>query len=529
MSTNVSPAVPAKAGTREWLGLAVLALPTLLLSLDQSVLFLALPHLAESLAPTGTQTLWIMDVYGFMIAGFLVTMGTLGDRIGRRKLLLIGALFVGATSLIAAYSTSSEMLIASRALLGVAAATLMPSTLALISNMFQDPGQRGRAIAVWASCFMAGTALGPVIGGVMLDQFWWGSVFLLGVPVTLILLIAGPILLPEYKDPNAGKIDLISVGLSLATILPVIFGLKEVARYGWEPVPLLAIAVGVLVGVLFVRRQNHLEHPLLDLRLFRSGAFTSSLLILMLAMATMGGSYLFITGSLQMVEGLSPTAAGMWMVPSAVASIVAAMIAPTLTKRLPMGVVIGAGLGLTTVGYLLVAFVDPVGGLPLLVTGFVVAFFGTGPIGALGTNLVVSSAPPEKGGSAASLSETSGEFGVSLGVAALGSLGTALYRGDVTVPEGVPADAAETVRGGMEGAVVVAQQLPGELGEKVLSAARDAYTSGLNTVAVVCASLIAVTAVLAVTLLRKVGAGEQPQGEEPEPAKDAEGSLASSS
>ncbi|MER8226333.1 MFS transporter [Streptomyces sp. NPDC094143] len=518
MSSHVSPATPVKAGTREWLGLAVLALPTLLLALDQSVLFLALPHLAESLHPTGTQTLWIMDIYGFMIAGFLVTMGTLGDRIGRRRLLLIGATFVGATSLLAAYSTSAEMLIATRALLGVAAATLMPSTLALISNMFQDPGQRGRAIAVWASCFMAGTALGPMIGGVMLDYFWWGSVFLLGVPVMVILLIAGPVLLPEYRDPDGGRLDLFSVALSLGTILPVIFGLKEIARYGWQPLPLLVIVAGLAVGVVFVRRQTRLTHPLLDLRLFRSGAFTSALLVLMLAMATMGGSYLFITGFLQMVEGLSPTAAGLWMVPSALASIVAAMIAPSLTKRLPMGLVIGGGLALTTVGYLLVAFVDPVGGLPLLITGFVIAFFGTGPIGALGTNLVVSSAPPEKGGSAASLSETSGEFGVSLGVAAFGSLGTALYRGDITVPQGVPAEQAQAVRGGMEGAIVAAQDLPADLRDQVLTAAREAYTGGLNVVGVVCASLIAVTAVLAVTLLRKVG-GTPPAEDEPAAAR----------
>ncbi|MEU5978777.1 MFS transporter [Streptomyces sp. NPDC047315] len=523
-SPGASPGVaPQKAGTREWAGLAVLALPTLLLSLDQSVLYLALPHLAESLAPTGTQTLWIMDVYGFMMAGFLVTMGTLGDRIGRRRLLTVGAVAVSATSLLAAFSTSAEMLIVARALLGVAAATLMPSTLALIGNMFQDPHQRGRAIAVWASCFMGGTALGPVVGGVLLEYFWWGSVFVLGVPVMAVLLVAGPLVLPEYRDEKAGRIDMLSVALSLAAILPVIYGLKETARNGWEPQAAGAVAAGLVFGVLFVVRQRGLVHPLLDLALFRRAAFTSWLLILLLAMSTMSGVYYFVTGYMQMVAGLSPFEAGLWMVPSALMSVVAATLAPTLVRHLPMGVVVGAGLGLAAVGYLVLAFVDPVGGLPLLITGFVVSFFGTGPIGALGTNLVVSSAPPEKGGSAASLSETSGEFGVSFGLAAFGSLGGALYQSGVEVPDGVTGADAEAVRGSIEGALAVAGSLPADLGDQVLAAARDAYTGGLTVVAVACAVLAAITGVITVTALRNVGAQRpEGQGTDPESVREPE-------
>ncbi|MFD1940159.1 MFS transporter [Nonomuraea mangrovi] len=504
----------SQAGARKWMGLAVLALPTLLISLDQSVLFLALPHLVEALSPTGTQTLWIMDVYGFLIAGFLVTMGTLGDRIGRRKLLMIGATAVGLTSLLAAYASSAEMLIATRALLGISAATLMPSTLALISNMFHDPQQRGRAIAVWAGCFMAGTALGPVVGGVLLEFFWWGSVFLLGVPVMLILLIAAPILLPEYKDPDGGKLDLLSVVLSLAAILPIVYGLKELTRHGWEPLPLVAVVVGAAVGALFVRRQRNLTHPLLDLGLFRSGAFTAALVILLVSMVATGGGYLFITGFLQMVEGLPPMAAGLWMVPSAIASIVAAQLAPALAKRFPLSLVIGVGLLVSMVGYLLIVFVEPVGGMPLIVAGFVTVFFGGGPIGALGTNLVVGSAPPEKGGSAAALSSISGDLGASLGIAALGSLGTAVYRGVVTVPDGLPADVSQAVSGGLEHAIVAARQLPAETAAKALTAARDAYTSGLNAIGIVCAVIAAITAAIALTALRKAGASS-PAGPRP--------------
>ncbi|MEU6615577.1 MFS transporter [Streptomyces parvus] len=503
MSSN-APAPPGgKAGPREWLGLAVLALPTLLISLDQSVLYLALPHLAEELHPTGTQTLWIMDIYGFLIAGFLITMGTLGDRIGRRRLLMIGTVAVGLTSIAAAYSTSAETLIVTRALLGVAAATLMPSTLALISNIFTDPRQRGRAIAVWASCFMGGTALGPVVGGVLLEFFWWGSVFLLGVPVMVLLLILAPLVLPEYKDPEAGRIDLTSVLLSLVSILSIIYGLKELARHGVDPLPVAAIGAGLAVGTAFVKRQGTMEHPLLDLKLFRVTAFTAALLILMVSMLGTGGGYLFITGFLQMVEGMSPMEAGLWMVPSAVVSILAAQAAPVFAERFRLSTVVGVSLLIGTAGYAMLVFVVPVGGLPLLLAGFVIIFVGVGTFGALGTNLVVGSVPPERGGSAAALSSISGDLGNALGVATLGSLGAAVYRDTIAPPPGIPVDASEAARASMEGAVAAARQLPPEAADALMTAARAAYTSGLNTIGIACAVIGAVSAATALTLLRE--------------------------
>ncbi|MEW2068872.1 MFS transporter [Streptomyces sp. NPDC007346] len=515
MSSNAPEAPVRKAGTREWVGLATLALPTLLISLDQSVLYLALPHLAEGLNPTGTQTLWIMDIYGFLIAGFLITMGTLGDRIGRRKLLLIGATAVGIASVAAAYSTSAEALIVTRALLGIAAATLMPSTLALISNMFQDPYQRGRAIAVWASCFMGGTALGPVVGGAMLEHFWWGSVFLIGVPVMVVLLIVAPFVLPEYKNPNAGRIDLFSVLLSLVAILTVVYGLKELARYGFEPVPALSIVVGLAVGAVFVSRQGKLADPLLDLKLFKIGAFTAALLILMVSMLGTGGGYLFITGFVQMVEGYSPMEAGLWMVPAAIASIVAAQLAPILAKRYPLSTVIGVSLLIGMTGYVLLVFVGPVGGMPLLITGFVITFIGVGTFGALGTNLVVGSVPPERGGSAAALSSISGDLGTALGIATLGSLGTAVYRTTLTVPDGTPSAAAGSAEASMEGALTAARTLPSEAADSLLAAASEAYAGGLNAIGVACAVVTALSATFAFTLLRK-SRGAVPSGDAPE-------------
>lgn len=265
------------AGVREWTGLAVLALPALLISIDLSVMILALPHISSSLGADSSQQLWIVDIYGFMLSGFLITMGTLGDRIGRRKLLLLGGTAFAVASLLAAFSQSAEMLIVARALLGIAGATVSPSTLALIGNMFRDHKQRSLAIGIWLMCSMGGMALGPVVGGIMLERFWWGSVFLLGVPVMLILLLIGPILLPEYRQLESGRIDLFSVLLSLLAILPFIYGLKEIATHGLHITPLLFVLTGAVLGAVFVTRQRMLTNPLLDLRLFANHGFGTAL------------------------------------------------------------------------------------------------------------------------------------------------------------------------------------------------------------------------------------------------------------
>ncbi|MDA8368324.1 MAG: MFS transporter [Nocardiopsaceae bacterium] len=499
---EAAPPTGARAGRREWLGLAVLALPTLLLSLDMSVLHLALPHLAADLRPSSSQLLWAMDVYGFMIAGFLITMGTLGDRIGRRRLLLIGAAAFGTASVLAAYSTSAEMLIASRAVLGIAGATLMPSTLALISNMFADPKQRATAIAVWSSCFMGGTALGPVIGGLLLQWFWWGSVFLLGVPVMVLLLVSAPVLLPEYRAENAGRLDLASVALSLAMILPIIYGLKKLAEDGPAAGPLAAIAVGAVVGVVFVRRQLRLPDPLLDLRLFRNRTFGAALGTMMAGAVAMGGTFLLISQYLQMVSGLSPLRAGLWLVPPAVAMIIGTLLSASLAQRIGRGTVIGGGMAVTAVGFVVLTQATADGGPTLVVLGLMVAMVGLGPGAALVTDIVVGSVPPEKSGSAASMSETSGEFGVAMGMALLGSLGTAIYRSRVTVPEGVPAEAAAAARDTLAGAAAAAEQLPADTAARLLEPAREAFTHGLNAAAGLGAVAMAVFAVLGIVLLR---------------------------
>lgn len=333
-----------RAGKREWLGLAVLSLPTLMVSLDLGVLFLALPILGAELHASSTQLLWISDVYGFVVAGLLVTMGPVGDRIGRRRLLLIGAAGFALASVMAAFADSAAMLIFARALLGVAGATLMPSTLALISTMFRHPGQRATAIGLWGACVMFGVAAGPIAGGFLLTAYWWGSVFLLGVPVMGLLLLTGPFLLPEHRDPAAGRVDLPSVALSLATMLPAVYGLKEVAANGPTQVALLASVVALGCGVAFVQRQRRLREPLLDMRLFADRTLTTALGVLALGATASGGAAFLFIQHLQLVAGLAPMQASLWMLPHVLAMTVGSLVAPALASRLGTATVLAAGL-----------------------------------------------------------------------------------------------------------------------------------------------------------------------------------------
>ena len=323
----------AKAGRREWIGLAVIAIPCLIYSMDLTVLYLAVPQIVADLKPSAAELLWIVDIYGFMVAGALVTMGTLGDRIGRRKVLLIGAAAFGITSVLAAYSTSTEMLIVARALQGLAAATLAPSTLSLIRNMFLDPQERAFAIGIWVASFSAGAVIGPVFGGIILAHFWWGAVFLINVPVMLMLLILGPVLLPEFRDPEAGHMDPLSAAQSVVAVLGVIYGIKRLAEDGWALLPIVSILVGLAVGVIFFRRERRLAEPLIDVRLFSAPAFSAALATNVLGLFMVLGSFLFITQYLQLVLGMGPLEAGLWMAPSGVVFALGSMAAPILVRN----------------------------------------------------------------------------------------------------------------------------------------------------------------------------------------------------
>jgi DHA2 family multidrug resistance protein-like MFS transporter len=498
-----------KATRREWIGLAVIALPCLLYSMDLTVLYLAVPHLTADLKPTSAQLLWISDIYGFLIAGSLITMGTLGDRIGRRRLLLIGATAFGIASVLAAFSRSAEMLIATRALLGVAGATLAPSTLSLIRNMFLDPQQRTFAIGIWATSFSVGGALGPLLGGMMLEHFWWGSVFLVGVPVMAMLLIVGPRLLPEFRDPNAGKLDLTSAAMSLTAVLSVIYGLKHIAQDGASLRPALFIVAGVGTGVLFVLRQRQLAHPFMDLRLFRIPAFSAALATNALGIFVAFGTFLFTSQYLQLVLGFSPLEAGLWTLPSSAGFIVGSLAAPELVRRFRPGFVMAGGLVLVAGGLMLMTQVEGERALTLLVAGTVVLALGLSPVVTLGTDLIVGSAPPERAGAASSLSETGAELGGALGIAILGSIGAAVYRGMMAdaVPGVVPVEAAEAARGTLGGALATAQELPQAVGADLVAAARDAFAEGLELTASIGAIVALATAAMAAIVLRRARAG----------------------
>ncbi|MET0413927.1 MAG: MFS transporter [Polyangiaceae bacterium] len=508
-----------KAGRREWIGLGVIALPCVLYSMDLTVLNLALPRISAELSPTSSELLWIIDIYGFLVAGLLITMGNLGDRIGRRKLLLIGAVAFGLASLLAAFSTTASMLIAARAVLGVAGATLAPSTLSLIRNMFLDPEERSLAIGVWISSYTVGGALGPVLGGFMLHHFWWGSVFLLAVPVMLLLLALGPVLLPEYKDDSARPLDLTSALLSLVAVLSVIYGMKHIAEQGVGVLSLGAIAVGVLVAVLFGRRQRRLADPLIDLRLFKVPAFSTSLATFTLGTLVAFGVYIFVGQYLQLVLGLSPLEAGLWMLPSSLGFIVGSMLAPAIGRRLGAPLVMGIGLALAAAGFALLTQVERLG-LPGLVIAVLMYSLALAPVFTLGTDLIVGSAPPERAGAAAAMSETASELGGALGIATLGSIGTAIYRAALADANlaGVSAEVREVARDTLGAAAAAAAHLPEPIGAALLSTAREAFTHAMIVTVGLCALLAAVAAVISFLLL----GGKKPA---PEGASDQDSAV----
>jgi MFS transporter, DHA2 family, multidrug resistance protein len=516
---NADQQVPEEAtlaGRREWIGLAVLALACLLYAMDLTVLHLAVPALSEDLQPSSAQLLWITDIYGFMVAGFLVTMGTLGDRIGRRRLLLTGAAAFGVVSVAAAFSVSPEMLIASRALLGIAGATLAPSTLSLSVSMFHDPRQRTVAIGVWITAFSAGGAVGPVVGGVLLEHFWWGSVFLLAFPVMALLLVLGPRVLPEYRDPGAERLDLASAALLLVAVLTVIFGVKEIAQDGLSWLVVSAILVGLAVGVVFVRRQFGLADPMIDPRLFKVPAFSAALATNLVGIFIAVGYFLFVAQYLQLVLGLSPLQAGLWSLPSAAGFIVGSNLAPQILRRVRPAYVIGGGLAMAAVGLGVLTRVGGSADLAILVAASAIVSLGLAPVFTATTNLIVGSAPPERAGAASGISETGSELGGALGIAILGSIGVAIYRGGLAdaLPAGVPAQAAAAARDTLGGAAAVARQLPADAGAALLAASREAFTTGLQVTAGISAVVAVGIAVLATVMLREV-----PPTAEAEPAE----------
>ncbi|MCQ9129337.1 MFS transporter [Streptomyces hilarionis] len=504
MTNPTSTATPpaARAGRREWTALGVLMLPLLLVSMDVSVLYFAIPAINADLHPSGTQQLWIFDVYAFVLAGLLMTMGSLGDRVGRRRLLLIGAAAFGAASLIAAYADSAGTLIAARAVLGIGGATLMPSTMALIRTMFADPGQRAKAIGLWSGVMTGGIALGSVMSGVLVQYFWWGSVFLVNLPAMALLLVLGPVLLPESRDPAPGRFDWLSVPLSMAGVLPVIYGLKEIAAEGWHTEYVSCVLVGLLFAALFVHRQRTAAAPMISPALFRRPGFAPAVVLNLVSSFGMLGSAFFTTQYLQSVLGRSALEAALWAL---LPSVPIGMAAPLATSLVHKGVdrahVVTAGFVIGAGGYGLLALADT-DSLWLVLTACGVLASGIVMVLSQMTDLAMSTAPVERAGSASSLLETGAEFGGALGMAVLGSIGTALYRH--AMPSSAPAEARET----LGGALATAAHLPGSTGDALAAAAREAFTEGMRGAAIAGAVVLLGAAVAATATLRRSRVGD---------------------
>ncbi|ASU83171.1 MFS transporter [Nocardiopsis gilva YIM 90087] len=501
------------AGPREWAALAVLTLPVLLISVDMTVLGFAVPYLSEDLSPSAGQLLWIVDIYGFVLAGLLVTMGSLGDRIGRRKLLLIGSAGFGVASLLAAFAPTPEILIAARALLGLAGATLMPSTMSLLRNIFLNPRQRLLAVAIWASGFSAGAALGPVIGGWLLEHYWWGSVFLINLPVMALTLVGVPLLVRESRNPTPGRLDWASVALSMGAMLPSVYGVKSLAEHGFSVTSVAAIAVGAALGVAFVQRQLRLADPMIDVRLFAVRKFSVGVATNLMLVFAMVSSLFFLTQYLQLVLGISPMKAGLLLLPGLVLSVVMSFVAVAAARQLSLRAVIAIALAFVATGYLALTQAPTHSGVLLVVVAFALICVGAGLAETLTNDAILTAAPPERAGAASAISETAYELGGALGVALLGSVLTAVYRLQLGDVAGVPADSMNAAQDTLGGAVNVAADLPSDTASALLDAARTAFTDGMHLTSAIAALLVVATAAMAWRLLRRPtpAAGETPQ------------------
>ncbi|QQQ80094.1 MFS transporter [Saccharothrix sp. 6-C] len=504
-----------RAGRREWWGLVVLVLVTVIISMDMTVLSYALPFISAEQAPTSSQLLWITDIYAFVLSGLLIPMGTLGDRIGRRKLLIIGAALFGVASAASAYAATPEALIGTRALMGAAGATLMPSTMSLIRTMFRDEGQRRAAIGIWASGFSAGGAIGLLVGGGLLQSFHWGSVFLINLPIMLVLVVLAPLLLPEYRNPRAGRFDLLSTLLVFVAVLPVVWGIKECAEGGASTPALVAVVVGLLFVPIFVWRQRGLDDPMVDVRLFRKAAFSAALVTSLLTNFALVGFLFFTSQYLQLVLGLRPFEAGLWSLPQVfTAAIGAAVLAPALAARFRHAVVIVIGLLVGGCGFLLMTRVGVDHGLAEAVIGQALSALGMAMVLTLTAELVVTNAPPERAGAASGLSETGSQLGGALGVALLGSLGAFVYRSGLADVD-APADAVAAARETLGSALEAAGRLPTAAGDLLAGAARSAFVDEVHASAYAVTGTLLVTAVVAFALLRKVARPTPPPATPP--------------
>ncbi|WP_344451946.1 MFS transporter [Actinocorallia aurantiaca] len=495
MNTNLS----------KWGTLVVSCVAVLVLSVDLTALHLAIPLLTAELGPSATEILWIADGYGFALAGLLITMGWVGDRVGRKKLLLIGAAAFGTASALTAYAHTTETLVAGRVLLGAAGATIMPSALALVRNAFDEPGERTMAVGAFAGVGGLGVGLGPLLGGALLDRFWWGAVFLINVPLMAVVVAAGLVVLRESRDPRPGGLDPLSVLMSAAGTVGVIYSVKEIAADGFGAARAAAGLGALVVLVLFVRRQSRIPDPLIDVRLFRIPAFSGSIGINLFAMFALVAQSLVFAQFWQLVLGWSPLKAGLAGLPGAIGAMAGgAALAPPLISAMGRSRTIAIGLFVSACTF--TAFTGF--GADLNYWAFLPLLFasglGMGLAMAVTSDTILASVPKERAGAASAISETATELGGALGMALLGSVVNAVYRTSVTLPGGLPEDASAKAGDSLPGAYEAASAIPQDVAGRVLDAARLAYVDAMHAALLCSAFLALVSAVAALLSLRSV-------------------------
>lgn len=499
----------ATGGSKRWLALSVLCVSLFAIVLDNTIVNVALPTLVRDLQADISGLQWVVDAYTLVFAGLLLLAGTLGDRYGRRRTLMIGLGVFGAASAAAAFAGGVDQLVLARAVMGAGAAFIMPATLSLLTNVFTDRRERAMAIGIWAATAGAGVALGPVLGGVLLDHFWWGSIFIVNVPVVAVALLAAPRLVPESRDPSSRRIDWLGAGLSGVGLIALVWAVIEAPSKGWGSAAVL-VALGLAVGSLlaFVVWQRRATEPLLDVRLFRNVRFTAASLTIMVLFFALFGFLFLSTQYLQFVLGYSPSAAGIRMLPYAGAMIVAAPLSARLVSRFGVRRVVTAGMVLFAGGLAVAATVTTATGYDRLALAMLAMGVGMGLAGTPATESIMSSVPPDRANVGSAVNDTTRELGGALGVAVVGSIVSSLYgsRLDGALPDGVPAPLAAAARE----SVGAATQMTGRAGTAVADAAREAFVVAMSRGTLVVAAMAALGALIAWRFLPSAARTEAP-------------------